>query len=306
MGVNQQVWAAEIKEKLFPNNSIVNESTNDDQYATAEKVIIPIAGSTPQVLKNNTNYPLAPVKRTDSTLEYNIDKLETKPNVMVGLEELSLSYDKRQSIMSNHVKALNTKSATYCIHKWSPLGSITDRVIRTTGGDRDAIVKSATGKRKLIVLDNIITAAEILDSLDVDEDGRVAFLPAKMKNDLMRISDIRKKETFGIETLPNGMVTKIMGFKIMYRSEAAVYNNAASVAPIDLLVGSPTLTDANAAGLFYHPDFVRKGFYNVQANVGQPQPEYSGGQSFNAIMKMGASPAYLDYLGVVALVEDHA
>lgn len=302
-GIHPDVWAAEIRDKLFPNNSIVNESKNDDMYATADVVKLPIAGDNPDVLKNNTTYPLTPAKRTDTVLEYPIETLETVPHIIPGLEALGLSYDKRQSILSAHVGSLNTQSATYVIHKWSPTGN-NAQILRTTGGDRTAIVNGATGLRKLIELDSIIEASEILDSMDIDEDGRVVFFPAKMKNDLMRIADIRKRESFGIETLPSGIVTKIMGFKVMYRSQAAVYNNGATPTPVDMLAGSAPTT-ANAAALFFHPNFVRKAFYAVKANIGQPDPLLSGGEAFNAIMKMGASPAFPDYKGVVALVEAH-
>lgn len=304
-GVNMDVWAAEIKEQLFPNNSIVHEATNDDVYATKDKVIIPVAGANPDVLLNNTSYPLAVDQRTDSTVEYDVEKLETKPTVIAGLEGLSLSYDKRKSVMHAHVESLNTKSATYCINKWSPKTSAGGVVVRTTGGARPAIVKGATGNRKLIELDNIITMAELLDEADIDEDGRIAFFPSKMKNDLMRIADIRKRDTFGIETLPSGVVSKIMGFKVMYRSMAGVYN-AAGTASLDMLAANPSVTTSNAAALFYHPNFVRKGFFNVRPNIGPSMAVYSGGHAMNAIMKMGASPAYSDYRGIIALVEDVA
>lgn len=304
-GVNQDVWAAEIKEQLFPDNSIVHVSTDDDKYATAENVIIPVAGANPDVLLDNNTYPLTPVQRVDAIVEYPVQKLETVPTVIVGFEELSLSYDKRKSVMSSHVKSLNTKSATYCINKWSPSSSAGGTIIRTSGDPRPAIVTGATGNRKLITLDDIIYAAELLDDADIDEDGRVVFFPSKMKNDLLRIADIRNRADFGIETLPNGYVSKIMGFKVMYRSLGGVYN-AAGTATLNMLAASPSLTTSNAAALFYHPDFVRKGFYNVRPNFGQPMPEYSGGNSMNAIMKMGASPAYSDYRGIVALVEDVA
>lgn len=303
-GVNPDVWAAEIRDQLFPDNSIVHESKNDDMYATADLVKLPIAGANPDVLKNNTTYPLTPVRRTDTILEYPVETLETIPHIIAGLETLGLSYDKRRSIQAAHVQSLNTQSATYVIHKWSPTGTGA-QILRTTGADRNAIVSGATGLRKLIELDSIIEASEILDSLDIEEDGRVVFFPAKMKNDLMRISDIRKRESFGIETLPSGIVTKIMGFKVMYRSQAAVYNNGATPTPVDMLAATAPTT-ANAAALFFHPNYVRKAFYAVQANVGQKDPLLSGGEAFNAIMKMGASPAFPDYKGVVALVEAHA
>ena len=303
-GIHPDVWAAEIAEKLFPNNSIVNESKNDDMYATADVVKLPIAGASPDVLKNNNTYPLTPVRRVDTVLEYPVDKLETRPTVIAGLETLGLSYDKRLSVQSGHVASLNTQAATYVIHKWSPTGTGA-QILRTTGGDRPAIASGASGVRKLIELDSIISASEILDGLDISEDGRIVFFPAKMKNDLMRIADIRKRSDFGIETLPNGVVSRIMGFRVMYRSQAAVYNNGATPTSVDLLAGAAPTT-ANAAALFFHPDFVRKAFYAVQANIGQPDPLLSGGEAFNAIMKMGASPTYPDYKGVVALVEEHA
>lgn len=301
-GINQDVWAAEIAEQLFPDNSIVNESKNDDMYATADEVNLPIAGANPDVLVNNTTYPLTPVQRTDTVLRYSVDKLETKPSVVVGLEQISLSYDKRLSIQAAHVSSLNTKSATYVIGKWAPKTSTGGIIVRTTGADRAAIVKGATGLRKRIQLDDIIQVVEILDEADIDEDGRIAYFPAKMRADLFRIADIRNKSEFGIEVLPNGTVSKIMGFKIMYRSEASVYN-AAGTASLDMLAASPSVATSNAGALFFHPNFVRKGFYAVQANISQPSAEYSGGQSMNAIMKMGASPAYPDFRGVVALVE---
>jgi len=305
MSVNQKVWAAEIKDQLFPNNSVVNMSENDDKYATAESVVLPIAGGNPKVLLDNNTYPLVPERRVDTVIEYTVSKLETVPTVIVGLEELSLSYDKRLSVQKAHVASLNTKSATYCINQWSPQSSAGGHIIRTTGGDRTAIVLGATGLRKMIMLDNIITAAELMDADDIDEDGRLMFLPAKMKNDLFRIADIKNRSLFGMEVLPNGNVNKIMGFKVMYRSLAGVYN-AAATASLNMLAASPSLANSNAAALFYHPNFVRKGFYDVQPNIGQPMPEYSGGQSMNAIMKMGASPAYANYRGVVALVEGDA
>lgn len=307
MPINIQVWARELAKKLFPDNSITNNAKNDDKYATASKVTLPQAGANPDVLVNNTSYPLTPVQRTDTILEYPVDTLETVPHIITGLEELSLSYDKRADILASHVASLNTKSAVYCIHKWSPAATITDRVLRTTGAARPAIVKGASGDRKMIELAQIIEAAALLDDADVPEDGRILFLPARMKNDLLKIADVRKKETFGIETLPSGIVARIMGFKIMYRSQAGIYDNAVNPVAVDMLASpAPTLTDVNAAALAFHPDFVRKGFYNAKVNIGHPQASYSGGQDMNAIMKLGASPSYTDFTGVISIVEDHA
>lgn len=307
MGVNTQVWAAEAKEGLYPDNSIVQQSINDDQYATAEKVIVPIAGTDPDVLFDNTTYPLSPVPRVDSVVEYPTIKVETKPTVIVGLEGISLSYDKRQSVLSQHVNALNKKTAGKVIQLWSPKGTVADRVIRTTGDARSPILsgKGAVGQRKLIALDDILNAQGLLDDLDVPEDGRICFLPSRMKNDLLKIADIRKKESFGIEVLPSGVVTQIAGFRIMYRSSAGMYDNSGRPVPVDRFDANTVWGDANAAALFFHPMMVRKGFYNVQVNIGQPDPVYSGGQTFNTISKIGASPAYTDFRGIVALVEDH-
>lgn len=305
MGVHEEVWGKEVASKLYPNNSIVKKAQNDDKYATAKKVTLVVAGADPEVLLDNSTYPLVPTNRTDAVVEYDVRKLESRPTLLnVGLEDISLSYDKRQDVLKSHRASLQTKSTQYCIDTWAPSGTITDRVIRTAGADRKAIVKGATGNRKMITLEEIITAAELLDELDVPEAGRIAFFPAKMKNDLLRIPDIRKSDAFGQIVLPTGKVDTIAGFMIMWRSQAAVYDNVANPSALNMLANN-TLDDANAAALFYHPAFVRKGFYKAQVTIGQKMPEYSGGRSLNAVMRMGATPAYNDYMGIVSVVEDH-
>lgn len=301
--INPDIWAKEITSKLFPDNSIVHHSKNDDKYATADIVKLPIAGALPDVVVNDRNYPRAPTSRVDTILEYSMDKLSTKPNLIDEYEDIGLSYPKRMDIQESHVNSLNTQAVTHVVYKWSPEGAGAN-IIRTTGGDRSPIVSGANGQRKRIKLESFFAAYEIMNSDDVNGDGRICFLPASMMSDLMRITDIRKKETYGIETLPSGVVARIMGYKIYYRSLASVYNNVASPEPVSLLTGTPPTT-ANAAGLFFHPDFVRKAFYNVKANIGQPDPLLDGGRAFNAVMKMGASPAYPDYKGIVSVVEAH-
>lgn len=301
MGIQKEIWVADIAANIFPTNSFIVRSKDDSMYVENKKVHLPQSGTQPTVVKGRTTFPATASKRTDITLEYNVDAYSTDPMHLEETDEIEVSYDKRQSIISDHTDVLNTTIADWMLVNWAP--TVASRIFRTSGDARPAGAPSATGNRKKVTLQDFLDAKRKLDKDDVPSEGRVVVIPADMYNDLLALDAIISADKLGNAALPSGVVGRIFGFDIYIRSRVLVFNNAATPVVKDPEVAGAA-TD-NEAALFYHPNFVRRALGAVKLFSKEDDPQYYG-DVFSAMVRAGGSKARIDSKGVVLLVESAA
>jgi hypothetical protein len=306
MALQKEQWLSDIQENLFKDNAIIARATNHDGFVNYKTVHVPQAGSNPTISKNITSFPATITQRTDSELTYSMDTYYVQPiHIEAGQETAFLSYDKRMSILNQHISTLEDVLVNNALYKWAPSGAT--RQVRTTGtAVGTALAPSATGTRNAITLADILKAKSILDSENVPAAGRVLLLPSDMYNaQLLAIADVYQAQSYGTSALPSGVVTRIHGFDVMIRSTVVVYDNTAT--PVIKAVadsGTPSSAAAtdNLAALAYHPNFVAKAMGSTDVFITEQVAEYYG-SIVSAMQLFGASKMRTSQTGVVAIVQ---
>ena len=302
MAILTEVWAKDIAENLFPDNSFMGQSRDSSMWVKNDKIHRPQAGSPPEVVRNRSTVPATAVKRTDSDNAYELDEFTSTPTVIEDIEEIETSYNKRQSVLYNHISELNRKIANWMAYYWAAEGS--SNILRTNGDNRAANVPGATGTRKMILIEDIIKAKALLDDMDIPADGRNILFPAHMYNDLLekQWKDLVSLDKTGKARLSNGQILTLFGFNIWIRGKNIIlsYTNAAT--PVVRQPDASALTTANAAALLWHKDFTERAKGTIKVYADEDKPEYYG-SIFSTMARAGGQKYYTDGRGVIAIVE---
>lgn len=302
MAIQTEIWARDIAEKLFPDNSFLAQSISDDAWVENKTVHLPQAGALPVVEKNRSTFPAVPTQRVDTDATYDLDEYTSTPSLVRDIEEIETSYAKRASVVDSHSKEINRQIANWLAYSWAP--TALTGMIRTSGDAAAAITPGATGDRKKLTVADIISAKDLLDDMDIDPGGRNILLPSKMYNALLKDQwqDLVSLDKTGKARIQSGVLMELFGFKIWLRGSKNIlsYSNAAT--PVLRAPDAAALTTANAAALVWHKDFVRRAKGSVKVYADYDKPEYYG-STFSAMARAGGRKAYSDGTGVVAIVE---
>lgn len=227
MALQTEVWVQDIQENLFFENEFLNLATDHSAYIVNSVVHIPQAGSNPTVVKNRAELVADLQQRTDTEITYGVDNYTTDPFLVKNIDELQISYDKRQSILGQHIAVLGDTIANSTLQKWAVSVSTT-HVLRTTGADSaEVLTPSATGTRKLLTKKDFARAAAIMDLDKVPKQGRYAVVPTVMYYNLFEDSElIANRARLSEDMIKMGIVGDIHGFKIIYRGEVVAYTSA--------------------------------------------------------------------------------
>ena len=298
MAVQTEVWVRDIEEVLFAeNNQFLRASVNHDAFVVNKTVHVPQAGSLPGATKNRTVFPAPILDRADTTLDYDLDSFSVDPVRIGRIDEVQISYQKRQSVMKQHLNILTDIIALEGIFNWaSDTGA---NQVRTTGSTADDnLPPQATGVRKRLTVVDIKNLAKKMDEQNVPDKERWLLLPAAMYYENFTINDLIKSDIAGILTLPTGVANKILGFNVMKRSETVIYDNS----PVRKAVGAAPANDDNFGGIAWHVDFVATalGAIEVFANE-KDAPNYGTVISADVLSK--TTKLRTDEAGIVTLIQ---
>lgn len=136
-------------------------------------------GADPDVLINNSTYPIAVAQRTDTSTAISLFKYDTTNTKITDDELYGLPYDKPGSVQMQHRETLEERTQEHALHSLAPAGNTASTpVIETTGAD------DGTGRLRLISAD-LINYKKTLDNLKIPAKGRVLVLCADHVADLL-------------------------------------------------------------------------------------------------------------------------
>jgi hypothetical protein len=307
MAIQVELWQADIVANLFKANPFMNYAFNGDQYVLAGKVVhIPNAGGKPSVTKNRSSLPASITKRTDSDVTYALAEYTTDPTLIPDADTVELSYDKRQSVITEHAETLFETVGDWMLYDWftslnsAGSGQVTGGIVRTSGGDVLAHTTSATGNRKKLLKDDIKAAAVLMNKQNIAKDGRYCILDSEMYAQLMDDADLIKRDgSFGGEVnLKEGVVMKLYGFNIMERSSVLTFTNAGT--PAVKAPGASGATTDNAGALCWQQNSVERALGEVKFFENPGVAEYYG-DIYSALLRAGGRLRRA--AGVVAIVQ---
>lgn len=179
MALNKEVWVNQIKENFYPNRSFLTKVSDYTEHVNNDKIHIPSAGIDPNVLINNTTYPINVVKREDYDNEITLDKFETENTLVRRPEAIEYSYDKLESVIRQHRATLQKSTAMKAAHAFAPqVDTATTPVIETTG--------NVLNGRKQLSFNDILTMKERFDDAQIPLEDRYIILHPKHVSDLLR------------------------------------------------------------------------------------------------------------------------
>lgn len=293
----KRAFSADLSKNLFPANEFYKMSKNDSAFVDADSVQLPHVGTIPAVAVDRADKGTA-TKRTDTPSEYKLKEFSTDPTWLQYSEALLVSYDKRSSILEEHVKALNTAVAEYMASAWG--GSDNVVKLRTSGADRPvSAVPSGTGTRKRLALADIQAAAKALNEGNIPQEGRYAVITPAMMDDMLQITEVKSSDFNRVQPLVEGTVGRFLGFDFFVRSKVNIFTTGATIRPY----GETTAAATDCAGaIFWQKDFVRhaNGTSKVFLNVDDAELY---GSKMSAVTRAGGLAARKDGLGVVNMVE---
>lgn len=178
MALNKEVWINQILEGFYPDDSFLQKAKDFSGFVENDRLHIASAGIDPKVLINNTTYPIKTVERDDDDNEIVLDKFETENTLVRRPDAIEYSYDKLESVISQHRATLRKSVAMKAIHAYAPTNDTTDTPVIQTSG-------LATAGRKRMTFADILALKERFDDADIPLTDRYIVLHPKHVSDLL-------------------------------------------------------------------------------------------------------------------------
>ena len=221
-GVLTEVWTGELIKALRSGDkaTFLDGLPDYSQYAENDVIHMVDVGGDPDVLVNNTTYPIAIQQLTDTDAVFSLDKFQTKPTSIMDDELYALSYDKMASVKERHSQALLVKKYAKAIHALAPDSNAAKTPVLKTTGDVEG--GAATGRR-MMQRSDIIALKKKFDVMQVPtEDRRLVLCPDHV-NDLLMQDQKFAEQYYNYTT---GKIANLYGFQVYEFVNNPVYKAA--------------------------------------------------------------------------------
>lgn len=222
----KQIFAAIILGLFYPDGSWLNELTSMDHMVEYNTINLSQIGADPNVIKDNSTWPLTITQRTDSGIQIPLATFDTEPTFVTNVEELETAYDKCESVVRQHVSALRTKAALSAAYNIAPSSNTSATpVLATTGNNR------GDGKKALTYKD-ILKLRTAFNKANYPMQGRVLVLSPEHEEDLLA-EDVNRYNRI-MET------GQLAGFKVYTFNGNPTYNTSGEKNDYGTLTGQPS------------------------------------------------------------------
>lgn len=141
-------------------------------------IYIPRTSFNPDVLVNNSAYPIALQAYDDDNVTVQLDKYQTKVTTLSDDQVVGAAYNRIDVATGGHTRSINTKKYQKAIHAIAPAADAADTpVIAATG----AVVNGVN----TLIYDDLITLKDRLDTAEVAPEDRRLVLSTRHYNDLL-------------------------------------------------------------------------------------------------------------------------
>lgn len=301
-GIYTEVWTGEMVKKLNAGlqatflNGIPDYSANVNN----ETIHLVDVGGDPDVLVNNTTYPIPIQDLEDGDIALSLDKFQTKATRVTDDQLYAISYDKMASVIERHMDAIVTVKYKKFAHALAPYSHTAKTPVIQTSGETDT-----TSGRKKITLKDIIALKRAFDNMEVPEDGRVLVLCPDHVNDLLELDQSFRDKYYNYTT---GKLMNMYGFEIYTFVNTPYFNKNG----VKLAYNSvPTATDHKGSFAFYRPRMFRaqgstKMYYSEAVNNPTTQENLVNYRNYDIVLpkKMEAIGAIYSWDGSTAQSKD--
>lgn len=167
-------WLADIPELDAPVVEMGAGSASESNV-----IHIPTSSFKPDVLINNSAYPINLQAYSDNEVTVQLDKYQTKVTTLSDDQVIGASYDRIDNAIRQHNIAILEKKYGKAIHAICPgTNTVAHPIVKTTG-------TSASGVRKPLKYDDLVSLKAAFDSQDFPVEGRRLVLCTDHWNDLL-------------------------------------------------------------------------------------------------------------------------
>jgi hypothetical protein len=208
-GVYKEVWTKEVIKGFEQGlkDTFLDGVRDYSQYVTGDdeaQVIHSVYfGVSPDVLINNTTYPISVQALDGGDIVISLDKYQTKATPVTDDELYALAYDKIKSVKDAHVTAIVKNRLQKAIHAFGPAShTATHPVILTTG--------PLVGTRRRLVWEDISALRQAYAGAKIDIDGLRLVLCPEHVNDLLLQDTAFTKSYVNFQ---KGVISNQLGFE---------------------------------------------------------------------------------------------
>lgn len=140
---------------------------------------VPISTFEPEVLVNNTTYPIDAVEYSDDNTTLTLNKFQTEVTTLADDQVMGASYDKIDEATMSHVRAIIKKKYGMAIHALAPAANTGNTPVL-------AVTGAASGGRLTCSYNDLVNLKSSLDTAGVDDEGRRLVLCNDHWNDLLK------------------------------------------------------------------------------------------------------------------------
>lgn len=239
-GVYTEVWTGEMVKQLRSDNEAPWLEGLPDYSAFSENEIIHLVdiGADPNVLINNTTYPIPVVSIEDGDIPLSLDKFQTEATRVTDDELNAISYPKMQSVIERHREAIAISKYRKAIHAFGPQTNTAKTPVIGTTGDND------NGRRRITRAD-IIALKKRFDESGVPIDGRRLVLCSDHIADLLLFD---QKFADQYHNYTTGKISNMYGFEVYEYMSNPYYSNNGSKIPFK---SAPSAGQYQASVAFY-------------------------------------------------------
>lgn len=220
-GVYAEIWTGELVKALREGlaGSWLDGIPDQSSIVNNDVIHLVDVGVDPDVLINNTTYPIPLQALDDKDIAVSLDKFQTKVTPVTDDELYAITYDKMARVKESHSNAINDAKFAKAAHALcANENSKTTPVLKTTGA------KDPTTGRLKLTLNDLIALKRSLDNLKVPTDNRRLVLCPDHVNDLLE-AEQSFREQFNIDR-NTGAIGKLYGFDIYTYGDNPVYTVA--------------------------------------------------------------------------------
>lgn len=263
-GVYTEVWTGELVKQLRGGMTASFLDGVSDYSAAVNNEVVHLVdvGGDPDVLINNTTYPIAAQELEDGDIALGLDKFQTKKTAVSDDQLFAISYDKMGSVIERHGDAITIAKFKKAAHALAPNSNTAKTPVVPTSGEDDNGRKKCTRK-------DIIALKRKLDALQVPTAGRRLVLCSDHVNDLLEDDQKFRDQYYNYTT---GKIANMYGFEVYEFENCPYFTKEGTKVPFK---SSPSGTDHQASFCFYTKRVFRaQGSTKMYYRDAQTNPDY--------------------------------
>lgn len=164
-------------------------------------------GVDPDVLINNTTYPIDLQALDDADIAISLDKFQTKVTPVTDDELYAISYQKMARVKESHANAINDAKFLRSAHALCPKqNGANTPVLKTTG----EYVDGTTGRKRL-TRNDVVRLKDAFDKAKIPTVGRRLVLCTDHVNDLLMVDQKFQEQYYNYTS---GKIANLFGFEV--------------------------------------------------------------------------------------------